>query len=598
MKKILWTILGASLVMLIGGCGSNDFDTRETNTSTALLTVVTPAGGVYAINTADQDYTVVLQATQDAAPLSGIVVAIQATSFVGSFSAMQATTDANGSATFTYHSPGTVDVNTTFDITFVLEENNATSAKVTFNLGEGGGTDDTNTTTVDNITYAVAFEPANDAFNIGLGMQKSAIVKLVNNDTNASIDSSMLRSIKVTSQDPTVLKLAEESGGTAAAVVTVNNKNDVTLQLIADEHNSGLGTLVVTITYIDSNQVEKTIEKTFSISVLSGPPTAFSINDDGISYNFDTKQFEHKYIIQAVDNSGNHINTEGIINVSAMASFAADATPREMLYGRHAKNNDGISATLSSVGDKGQIQITGITPFDATHISTNRAFVAVFGNVDTYEANGKWNIDAILDNHTLSLGNQYLGTNYSELGMAVGYNYRDKICSSSYEESVVLVDSTDGTYVLGTDGKAFVTLKFDAYMIGKMTAVLVNMVGYDPATGASRRSGEVKFTTQASNEGIKGGTINIPEGSNNIAVRLYGEIDTGTDDSYWLRNATFSCDVPTLENARIDSGPVKNDPTSCNGDGIAYLEYHVTADAGASGTISFDNCQVDGHPAF
>ena len=597
MKKTLLVSLIAFFAMMLSGCGSNDFDTHDGNvTSTMVLSVETPAGGTYAITEADHDYSVVLKAMDGNETLTGKVVKITTADFVGSFSAQQATTDETGKATFAYHSPGSVDVNTTFTVTFALEEDANVSTVVSFKIGSGGGNTDTNTT-VDKINYGIIFEPADGAFNLPLGNEhkKSANIKLINIDTNATIDNSKVRNIKITSKDPTVMKLTPEDGGLATSEVTFNGNNDVTIQMVPSETVSGLAPLVISITYVDLNGNKKTMTTTYSMSVLAGPPSAFSINSAGISYNFDTKQFEHKFLIQAVDNSGNPIASEGIINVSAMASFAKDAGGREMLYGRHAKDTDGISATLSSVNNKGQVVMAGITPFDAAHVDKNRAFVALFGNVNTYEANGKWNIDSLLGNDSLGFNNQYLGVDYSGLGLAVGYNYRDKFCSSGYEESVVIVDSTDGTYVLNKEGKAFVTLKFDPYMIGKRVAILVNMVGYDPATGELRRSGEVHFNTESFVEYLKGGTIKVPKGST-ITAGIWGIIDTGTNDEWVVRNSTFSCEIE-LQDAHITGGPFRNDPASCDSGGAAFLQYTVSADAAdKDGSITFSKCQVNSAP--
>jgi hypothetical protein len=179
--------------------------------------------------------------------------------------------------------------------------------------------------------------------------------------------------------------------------------------------------------------------------------------------------------------------------------------------------------------------------------------------------------------------------------MAVGYNYRDKICSSGYEESVVLVDSTDGSYTLSTEGKAFVTLKFDPYLIGKRTAVLVNMIGYDPDTGELKRSGEVKFTTEAFTEYLLGETIKIPKGSVNFPASIFGVIDTDTVDEYYLRNSTFSCEVE-LKGAHIAApgSAIRNDPNSCEFGGRAYFGYLVNADSNdTDGSITFKKCQVN-----
>ncbi len=299
MKKTLLVSLIAFFAMILSGCGSNDFDTHNGSaTSTMTLSVETPAGGTYTITEADHDYPVVLKAMDGNSTLTGKGIKIITTNFVGSFSAQQATTDETGKATFTYRSPSSIDVNATFAVTFALEEDTNVSAAVSFKIGTSGGTPDTNTT-VDKINYGIVFEPADGAFNLALGNEhkKSAKIKLINLDTNASIENSRIRSIKITSKDPTVMKLTPEDGGLATDEVTFAGKNDVTIQMVPDEHNSGLAPLVIAITYVDLNGNEKTMTATYSMSVLAGPPTAFSINSAGISYNFDTKQFEHRFLI-------------------------------------------------------------------------------------------------------------------------------------------------------------------------------------------------------------------------------------------------------------------------------------------------------------
>ncbi len=602
MKKVLSTLLLGAALML-SGCGSNDFDTldkNETNTtSPLLLSVVKPANKFYSIDKANSDYEIILKLTQNNNTVSEKEIILGTTSFIGSFIETTVRTDGEGKAKFVYHSPDSISTGTTFDIVFILENNTTVNAKVTFKL-EAGGTNPPPVDGVDKINYDIEFTPQNQAYNLGIGMQKTAQIKLVDGDTGETIDQNRVLNLSVTSKDPTVLKLAQENGGLPDESVSLEKQNDVSILLVADEQNSGLAPLVVKITYVNLNGIEKTIEKTFSVTVLAGPPTAFSINSAGISYNFKTKQFEHKFIIQAVDNSGNHPGSKGIINVSAMAGFAKDNAQREMLYGKYAKQDDGISSTLSSVNGKGRIAIEGIAPFDADHIDTKRAFVAVFGDVNTYEANGKWNIESILSSNTLDFSNQYLGGDYAGLGMAVGYNYREKFCTSAYEESVVLVDSSDGKYTLDSNGTAFVTLKFDSYMIGKRTAVLVNMIGYDPQTKELKRSGEVHFTTEHFVENLKGKTLKIPKGSTDYSAVITGKIDTGTVDEYTLRNSRFSCEIE-LDNAHIVSGSlvIQNDPASCEYGGAAYFGYHVAADKNdTDGSITFTKCQVQAEPTF
>ena len=509
----------------------------------------------------------------------------------GSFAAQSVTSDAAGDAVFTYTSPNPI-VDSNFTVKFCLEENASIcdTAQIHLMTGEIIAPP----APIDNINYFITFVPNGGVNNLALGTRNNAIVTLIDKDTKAPIPNDRIRSITVTSKDASVLKLTPEGGGNPATNISFGtNRNSVSVLLTADKVHSGLAVLEVIVKYTNLNGVVKTRGQLFSVAVLSGAPTAFSINDDGVGYNAKTKQFEHKFIVQATDASGNPIATTGFVNVSAMASFAKDASGNEILYG---KNNTAVSATLSPSNGKATLSLTGATPFDSPNILKERAFVAVFGDVRTYEALGKWDIEKFLSADTLDLSNEYQGEAHAGLGMAIGYNYRDKICTSTFEESVVVVDSADGTYRLDETGKAIVVLKYDSYMVGKRAMILVNMTGLDPATGKVLRSGEVHEQTLYFHLPLKGRTVKVPKGATNFTVRIWGTIDTGTPDEWGVYNSTFSCDLD-LSNAVIVSGPIKNNPASCDNQGRAFLSY-VVSSTGDEGSVTFSKCQVDDEPLF
>ncbi len=556
------------------------------------MLVIQPSTGKYIIEPA-KTYDIELKAIDaDDKPIIGKTVNVSTASFPGALDKMQSTTDNNGIAIFKYSAPTSISGYLTFNISFSIEESSGASAVVSF-VYNTDDNNESNDTIVDKTNYFIDFEPQDGRYNLPLGMKEKANIRLIDKDNNSTIPDSQVKQITIESSDTSILKLASEAGGIAEKKIVFDNDNDVAFMMIADENNAGYATLNIKIEYVNTNGAENTIEYTYAIAVLTSEPTAFSINDAGIGYNFETKQFEHKYIIQAVDNRGNRISTPGVISAYAMASFAKDDRDIEILYGRFAKDDYNISATLESVSDKGMLTLYGANPFDSSKINYNRAFVAVFGDVETYQANGMWNIESKEADNVLKLSNEYYGKTFEGLGMAIGYNYRDKICTSDYQESVVYVDSTDGKYLLDKDGKTFVTLKFDPYMIGKRVAILVNMTGYDPNTEKLARSGEVHFVTESFSSYLKGDTISVPQGEHNYLVGIWGVIDTGTEDAWSVVNSTFSCDIE-LNNLKIVGGPYRNDPASCDNDGRAFLNYTVsTIDDTKSGSITFQKCQVD-----
>jgi hypothetical protein len=263
MKKTLFVTLMASLMVLFSGCGSNDFDGDGNTTTSIKLTVVTPAGGTYAITTADHDYSVVLKVTDDDEPLSGKVVKIATTSFVGSFSAAQATTDEEGKATFTYHSPGSVDTGSTFTVTYALEDDANVSATITFNIGSGGTTPDSN-----NAKYKIEYTLP-DALRVN--STDNMEVKIVSISDDQVIDDGYVQEVTLTSTLTNILTFAE--GANTTTYTALGKNTNITIQ---SKTLSGIATLQIRAVIQDGSS-EIVLTKTLSVTVLAGPVTSMSI---------------------------------------------------------------------------------------------------------------------------------------------------------------------------------------------------------------------------------------------------------------------------------------------------------------------------------
>ena len=521
---------------------------------------------------------------------------IKVTSLVseGSFLSTNTLSDDAGDAVFTYVAPDTI-TDTSFEVQFCLEDDAKVCGVTKINL----------TTSVivppveviDDINYFITFVPQGGAYNLSLNARNNAVLTLIDKDTKTAIPSSSIKNITVTSKDASILKLAPEKGGTPVSNIKfTGGRNPVKVLMVADSLKSGLAHIEVVVEYTNKNGQLQTRGQLFSIAVLSGEPTAFSINSDGVEYNSATKQFEHKFIVQATDASSNPISSTGVISVSAMASFAKDASGREILYGRFS---GGISATLAPDAGTGRLDLVGgAAPLTTANIKEHRAFVAVFGGVDTYEANGKWNIEkGSMTGTGMKFSNAYKGEAYANLGMAVGYNYRDKICSSAYSESVVVVDSTDGTYQLNEAGQAVVTLKHDAYMIGKRVMILVNMTGLNPQTAEVKRSGEVHEVTLRHHLYLKGESFTIPKNSVNYRITMPGTIDTGGTDEYAVQNSTFDCVVKADNGITNIQKVAENNVSKCDKGGAAFISYEVST-SGDGGTVTFEKCRVNDESKF
>ncbi len=570
----------------------------------SVLTIIDPASKNLDINTSNVEKSVIVHLALGKTALANEKIKINNSVTNGSFFTSTVVTDEQGNATFAYRAPDTI-TDSSFDVKFCMESDNAVCDSVTINLTTGTITppDNNDTPDVGNdfVNYGMTFVTADGGNTLGLDERKLYVVSLIDKDTQTVIPANQVEKITIESNKPDVLKLIDPSDAVGAAVgkLEITGKSSINLYLKAAKEISGLSDIKITINYKNKKGFARVLTKTYAITVLSGPPTALSITDAGTAYNPDTKWFEQKFLISASDKYNNNINTSPTISVGVMAGYAKDANGDRIIYGQNTP------AVYANVTENNQVNldVVGKAPFSAFDpvslkgIDLNRDIVAIFGNVRTYEVNGKWEIDSISSASKLILSDTYEGENYTALGFAVGHNYRNDICSDEYLEYETKVDSTDGTYRLDAEGKTFVTVKYPAaYMPGKRVGILVNLISENPETGKQLRGGEVKFETlhKHSPFGLTGITKTITKGTTET-VTLYGTVETGTEDTWVLMNSTFSCEIKKSKNITIISLE-KNDPNACV---RPYVRYKVTtSNNGEDGTFVLSDCEVDKEFSF
>jgi hypothetical protein len=455
-----------------------------------------------------------------------------------------------------------------------------------------------NESSVDTINYAIKFSLESNV-KFYLDEKRSFNVELFDNDTNSAIDKGRIQNMTITSTQSNIIKIFDGVSQTVPTnSLSYTNENSLTIYAQTYTH-SGLCPIEVHIDYVNNKGVTQSISKVYALTVLSGPPTAFSINDDGVTYNFSDKWFEHKYLISATDKYNNKVNISPTIYVNAMTDFTKDSNGKPILYGKLGN----LKGNLISDKDnkKAHLEVTEAI-FD--NIDYNRDYAIVFGDIHTYEALGKWDIDKDLSSDTaLFFSDVYNGESHNGLGFAVGHNYMEEICDSSYREWHLTVDSTDGKYILDENGRTKVTVKYPAeYLYGKLGAISVNFLGKNPETNEVLKSGEVYFDVWNNVEGLEGETYKIQKGSGSQIVRHVGKINTGTGDKFILKNSHFSCKVEMTDvntSYYVGENKIINDVSECGTFGeTSYIDYNVTALADKDGSITFSECYVNGIPNF
>ena len=480
------------------------------------------------------------------------------------------------------------------------EENEVITVPTTPTTPVDTNNTDNNESSSDTINYSIKFSLTNEeVMKFNLEDKKSIQVALIDKDTENFISNEKIISFKIISKQENLLKLFDASvHPVPSSLLSYEKTNNITVYA-QTYTRSGLADIDVEIEYLNAKGTTEKIRKTYSTMIMSGPPTAFSINDDGVTYNFATKWFEHKYLISATDKYNNHINISPTIYVNAMTDFVKDSSGKPVLYGKFGTLHGNL------IGDKDTNKAhLDVNSSVFTNIDYNRDYALVFGDINSYEALGKWDINQDLSSDTtLYFSDIYNGEDYNGLGFAVGHNYMEEICDSSYREWHLKINSTDGKYVLDKEGKTTVIVKYPAqYLYGKLGAISVNFLGKNPKTDKILKSGEVYFDIWNNVEGLEGDTITIPKGTGTQIIRHYGSINTGTEDKFALKNSHFSCLVEAVDTAGVayvGRNTIITDSSQCGGSGEhSYIEYKVTALPDKDGTVTFSKCYVDGIPNF
>ena len=442
--------------------------------------------------------------------------------------------------------------------------------------------------------YDIKLEPVDDEPKIELNSKKRYKLILANTSSDKSVLPERIHSITIKSSDPSQAKLIdpnnyEEDKGEAHTELTFEKENEIDLY-IQTYNSSGITNFDVSISYTNNRGEIYDIKRRTSLVILSGEPTAFSINDTGVEYNHDTKWFTQTFLISASDKYNNVVNIPSKINVSAMADFRDNNGHGDrILYGKFGTVDGEL---IPDIDTHTASFVTNDEVFE--NINLDRDYLILFGDATTSEALGKWDISSMTLGNTLNLSTAYYGETHNDLGFAIGHNYINEICSSESKEWELQIDSTDGTYQLDEEGKASVTLKFPGYLIGKRIALSVNF------SGKEKRAGEVHFQTLYSFDGVKAPEPIEVDANVSVPISVYHnfEVETGTGDTLMVKNARVYCTIKN-ENLEIldfqENSEIKN-ISQCGGSDSAEIAYwNMTVrliDLDKSGTISFEDCQT------
>ncbi len=509
----------------------------------------------------------------------------------------------NGKATFVYTAPTLLDANTS-DIVFSFYHDSqpAFPEKLTISINP-----DPNQVVL--TTYYIKSSLVDT--DVSVGLESNKFISFRVEDKNGIV----VPDINMTSMTVTLLNTAlgtlEDTASRTGSSLVFNATNNVTVNLKTNTI-SGVIPVKVVVNFIDVNNQLQTLTKIFNVLVFSGPPSAISFSYAG-TISSDTNEtlytelqnrgkFAENWVVTVTDKYNNLINTNPAVSMGMMAGYAQSSAndvnnTRGYLYYKPSDGNGTIdrNGTIDAPNFTTKPEIKSSSVFGKVDLTND--YLVTFGNGYTYNASGKWDIgDIFSENNTsdsLRLVDQFEGNTTSNLGFAVGKNYRQDICEEGVEW-VGNVYSRDNNYTIGQTGSMKMTVEYDYYMVGKDVMLWANMIGNQNSIDKTVRIGEAqKVTLRGLGLGdVDGKTsvVSVPRDTNETThpdgFTIYIPV---TETPTYYKNARFTYNIQLSDNLSLIS---KSDSNSNLGICSSYVNVKVRELEGKSGTITITNLVI------
>lgn len=430
-------------------------------------------------------------------------------------------------------------------------------------------------------SYKILFNPQDDSSKMSLSETKPFSVSIVDRDENVVSDSDLYE-LNISLENTAIASLIDSSG-TTGTTLKYQNKNNITASL-ASGTISGLVPLKVSAYFKDVNDKNISINDTFNVIIESGPPTAISFSYVGTNQDKDRAKFIEKFAISVTDKYFNPVNTNPSVSVGAIVGYA-----------RHDDGNIHHrifvdSGTLAILDSNTLALNQNLIDVATTDIDIYNDTLVTFGNGYTYPASGGWSFTGFNESTITLEEGQYDGNRTTNIGYAIGRNYRQDTCDYG-REWVGQTKLIDNVTTLDEKGTAIMELSYDYYLVGKSIVVYANIIGQDNKLGRKLKMGEaLKHTLRGHGvEILDDTTISVKgtETSTTTTTRRFYAWIKDTVEPY--RNARFGLSqIKTSGDGDINS--VRHmSIEECNNRGHAYVEYTITADINSTYSITVSN---------
>ena len=395
--------------------------------------------------------------------------------------------------------------------------------------------------------------------------------------------------LRVSTLNPALAVLSSTEAETnTTSILLSSGKNSFTI-IAKSLTLSGIVALKVDASFTDINSKTQVISKVFNLLITSGPPSAMSITYDGTAES-EVAGFVEHWTLRVTDKYNNLVNTNPVVSMGMIVGFAEDSSGsgvRGSSNYLYFKANDSTkNGTIKKIDNT----FTSLTNVFA-NVNAATDTLVLFGENNltnyTYDASGKWDFTYESD-AVLKLTDIYDGKDVSNLGFAVGRNYRQ---IPGHGEAIANIYPQDNNYTLGSTGTMNLEIAGDNYLIGKDLMVWVNLLGYDLVDEKTIKTGEAEkitirnFGIEASPISVSRGTISTEENR----IYIYAE---KTGETY--KDARFSYDIKLSDNLKLVDFNDTNILLDTNTSFSAYVNIYVDdVDGNKTGTIELTNLKIN-----
>ena len=466
----------------------------------------------------------------------------------GSVNSFSGITDGNGHVEFTYTSAVTLRDGDDYLLKFSLKNDSSIEDEVWFKVQQ-----DSNKVASKKYKLTSSLQTNDIPMNL---LSSKLILFTIKTDDELFASNEEIESITVKLLRPS-LGIIEDSKNKKATNLQFNHLNNVQIKLTT---NNISGVLPIEVKAILKSGEE--LSKIFNISLRSGPASAISISYVGEPTLISSRaKFTETWILTITDKYNNPVNSNPVISTGVMVGYAqsSDTTSNDSNY-LYFNPSEDKNGTLDIENQNFQVNNT---PFD--NVDQTNEYLVTFANGYSYNASGKWDINIDLNNR-LDLVDKFEGNNSSNLGFAVGHNYRQDRC----EEGVEWLANSytkNNNYTIDNTGTIKIIVEYDYYLVGKSVMLWTNLI--ETNNEKTVRLGESRKIT------LKGLGLNevtprsVPNGTNSKVYRFHIPVK-GINSLY--SNAKFSYRVDStnliINNIQDSNGDLDN----CQ----AYVDITVT----------------------